>query len=124
MQELKQRLVAALDQLGERGAAGDGMEALHDWLHRHPQLNLDAFLAGANERLRTYFYQVLPSNVLLPPTCNVAVAANHRADLRVRRYLTMFYGWSSSAHDKDSLMKFSRPRGGTSRGYVGVVVFV
>jgi len=58
-QELKQRLVAALDQLGERGAAGDGMEALHDWLHRHPQLNLDAFLAGANERLRTYFYQEL-----------------------------------------------------------------
>lgn len=97
MQELKHRLVAALDQLGERGAAGDGMEALHDWLHHHPQLNLDAFLAGANERLRTYFYQVLPSKVLLPPTSSVAVAAHHRAAVHGRRYLPMFYGWPSSA---------------------------
>lgn len=58
MQELKLRLVAALDQLGSGAAGSDGMEALHDWLHMHPELDLEAFLAGANERLRVYFYQV------------------------------------------------------------------
>ncbi len=60
-QELKQRLVTALDQLGQGGGGGGGMEALHDWLQQHPQLSLDSFLGGANDRLRSYFYQVRPS---------------------------------------------------------------
>ncbi len=41
-----------------------GMEALHDFLQQHPGQNIDPFLAGANDRLRTYFYEVQRS---LPP---------------------------------------------------------
>lgn len=41
-----------------------GMKALHDFLQQHPAVNIDPFLAGANDRLRTYFYEVQRS---LPP---------------------------------------------------------
>ena len=34
------------------------MEAVHDLLQQHSDLDLEPYLAGANERLRTYFYQV------------------------------------------------------------------
>ena len=35
-----------------------GMEALHGFLLRNPGVDLQPFLAGANDRLRTYFYEV------------------------------------------------------------------
>ena len=41
------------------GAAfSQGMEALHGFLLRNPGVDLQPFLAGANDRLRTYFYEV------------------------------------------------------------------
>jgi hypothetical protein len=41
------------------------MEALHSFLLRNPGVDLQPFLAGANDRLRTYFYEVSPWCTLL-----------------------------------------------------------
>ena len=47
-----------------------GMEALHGFLLRNPGVDLQPFLAGANDRLRTYFYEVSLWCTLLQATAS------------------------------------------------------
>ena len=58
--------MAALDQLGSRPPSLAGMEALHDFLTAHPGVQLEPFLAGANDRLRAYFYEVTQLQPCMP----------------------------------------------------------
>lgn len=54
------------------------MEALHDFLQQHPGVDLAPFLAGANDRLRTYFYEASHAHTRLPVQHSDTPPVQHR----------------------------------------------